>query len=100
MINLNPLSYFVNQPREQHKRENIPLKESPTLLVVRLTRYRISFSCYPQTQIFFLAPPTVQTVPPLYCVPLAPVGVVVVVVVGRKRDSLPSKENKPLSNLG
>jgi len=57
MINSNPLSYFANlpfkaNPKNRKGEKKIQPKESPTLLVVRLTRYRRSSSCHSLAQIF------------------------------------------------
>jgi len=103
--------FAQSQPREPQRREKNQPKESLTLLVVGLTRYRRSPSCYPLPQ-NFLSRFTVQTVPPLYC------GAVVVVVRSEvkdrnltktlsaktkqqppplwKRDAFPNKDYEPL----
>jgi len=101
-INSNPLSYFANllfkaNPENSKEEKKSNRKESPTLLVVRLTRHRSSSSCHPLTQVF-LPRVTVQAVPPLCCVPVG------VVVVGRKLErsegSQPCKEPSSLPRLG
>jgi len=76
-INSNPLSYFANllfkaNPENRKEEKKIQQKESPTLLVARLTRYsyRRSSSCHPRSQIV-LPQFTVQTVPPLCYAPVA-----------------------------
>ena len=100
-INSNLLSYFANllfeaNPENSKEEKKSNRKESPTLLVVRLTRYRSSSSCHPLTQVF-ISRVTVQTVPPLCCVP---VGVVVGRKLERTEGSQPCKEPPCLPRLG
>ena len=61
---------LVQKPTQKtaQRRRKIKPEENPTLQVFRLTRYRSSSSYYFLTQIF-LPQSTVQTVPPLCCVP-------------------------------
>ena len=66
------------QPREPQRGKKMQPKESPTLLIVRLTGYGGSSTCHSLPQIF-LPRLIVQTVP-LLCY------ILLVVVVGRKSE--------------